>query len=163
SADPASACRRSDDRFRRHRARQPRPRFQPCLRLLPRHRHGRGGAAPLKTLRKLGAVEAQARIFSKNRGPALVVRKGNPLGLKGLADVARTGARLAQSDAAEPAARAGNIAAVEALVGKSMADAVFAHEIKQFPGRIGVMHRDLPEALVRGYADVALTHYHLIS
>src|SRR5262245_15273583 len=35
-----------------------------------------GGPAPLQALRKLGVVEPQARAFSKNRGRALVVRKG---------------------------------------------------------------------------------------
>jgi len=122
-----------------------------------------GGPVPLRALRKLGVVEPQARTFSKNRGRALVVRKGNPLGINGLADVARTGARLAQADMVEAAARAGNIAAVEALVGKSASDAVFAHEVKEFPGRLGITHRDVPEALARGYADVGLTQYHLIS
>ncbi len=122
-----------------------------------------GGPAPLQALRKLGVIEPQVRTFSKNRGRALVVRKGNPLGINGLADVARAGARLAQADMVEAAARAGNIAAVEALVGKSVGDAVFAHEVKEFPGRLGITHRDLPEALARGYADVGLTQHHLIS
>jgi len=123
-----------------------------------------GGPVPLRDLRKFGVLEAQARYFSKNRGPALLVRKGNPLGIQGLADVARTGARLAQSDAAvEAGARAGNRAAVEALIGKSAADAFFAKEVGHFPGRLGIMHRDLPEMLARGYADVGLTQYHLVS
>jgi hypothetical protein len=122
-----------------------------------------GGPAPLKALRRLGAIEPQARVFSKNRGRALLVRKGNPLGINGLADVARTGARLAQADTVEAAARSGNIAAVEALVGKSTADAIFDHEIEHFPGRLGITHRDVPEAVARGYADVGLTQYHLIS
>src|SRR5262249_44256056 len=84
-----------------------------------------GGPAPLQALHNLGVVEPQVRAFAKNRGRALVVRKGNPLGITSLEDVARTGARLAQADAVEAAARAGNIAAVEALVGKSVADARF--------------------------------------
>ena len=57
-----------------------------------------GGPAPLQALRKLGAVEPQARFFSRNRGRALLVRKGNPLGIRALADIARTGARVAQAD-----------------------------------------------------------------
>jgi hypothetical protein len=122
-----------------------------------------GGPAPLQALHKLGVVEPQVRTFSKNRGRALVVRKGNPLDINGLTDVARTGARLAQADRVEAAARAGNIAAVEALVGKSVSDAVFAHEVEQFPGRLGITHRNVPEALARDYADVGLTQYHLIS
>ena len=57
-----------------------------------------GGPAPLQELRKLAVLEPQARYFSKNRGRALLVLKGNPLGIHGLADVARTGARVAQAD-----------------------------------------------------------------
>ena len=121
------------------------------------------GPAPLRALRGFGVIEPQARVFSKNRGRALLVRRGNPLGIKGLADVARTGARLAQADSVEAAARSGNIKFVEALIGKSNSDAVFAHEVLHFPGRLGITHRDVPEAVARGYADVGLTQYHLIS
>ena len=122
-----------------------------------------GGPAPLQALRKLGVVEPQARFFCRNRGRALLVRKGNPLGIKELADVARTGARLAQADSVEAGARAGNRAAIEALIGKEAADALFANEVEHFPGRLGIAHRDVPEMLARGYADVGLTQYHLIS
>src|SRR5215813_9110576 len=74
-----------------------------------------GGPAPQRELHKLGVVEPQARYFSRNRGRALLVRRGNPLGIHSLADVASTGARLAQADSVEAGARAGNRAAVEAL------------------------------------------------
>ena len=122
-----------------------------------------GGPAPLRELRKLGVLEPQARYFSKNRGRALLVRKGNPLGIQGLADVARTGARVAQADEIEAGARAGNRAAIEALIGKAGTDAFYAREVKHFPGRLGITHRDVPEMIARGYADVGLTQYHLIS
>jgi hypothetical protein len=49
------------------------------------------------------------------------------------------------------------------MIGKSTADAVFAAEVPHFPGRLGIVHRDLPEMVARGYADVAFTQYHLIS
>jgi hypothetical protein len=122
-----------------------------------------GGPAPLQQLRKLGVLEPQARFFSRNRGRALLVRKGNPFGINGLGDVARTGARLAQADSVEAGARAGNRAAIEGLIGKPAADAFFANEVEHFPGRLGITHRDVPEMLARGYADVGLTQYHLIS
>jgi hypothetical protein len=122
-----------------------------------------GGPAPLKALRKLGIVEAQAKFFSRNRGRALLVRKGNPLGIHDLADVSRTGARVAQADSVEAGARTGNRAAIEALIGKPAADAFFANEVEHFPGRLGITHRDVPEMVARGYADVGLTQYHLIS
>jgi hypothetical protein len=122
------------------------------------------GPAPLRELRKQGVLEPQARYFSKNRGPALLVHKGNPLGIRSLADVARKRARFAQADAAaEMGARSANRAAVEELTGKPAAAALFAQEVERFPGRLGIMHRDLPEMLARDYADVALTQYHLVS
>src|SRR5262245_35093025 len=122
-----------------------------------------GGRTPLQQLLKLGVIEPQARSFSKNRGRALVVRKGNPLGIHSLVDIARTGARIAQADSVEAGARSGNRAAVEALVGKATAEAIFAREVEHFPGRLGITHRDVPEMIARGYADLGLTQYHLIS
>lgn len=122
-----------------------------------------GGPAPQRELRKLGVVEPQARYFSRDRGRALLVRKGNPLGIHGLADVARTGARVAQADSVQAGARAGNRAAIEALIGKTAADAFFSKEVEHFAGRLGITHRDVPEMIARGYADVGLTQYHLIS
>jgi len=123
-----------------------------------------GGPDPLRQLRKAGVIEPQARFFSKNRGLALLVRKGNPLGIRGLADVIRTGARIALPDAIEEAgSRARYRTAVDELIGTPAADAFFAAEVAHFPGRIGIVHRDFPEMIARGYADVALTQYHLIS
>ena len=116
---------------------------------------------PLRQLRKAGVVEEQARFFSRNRGLALLVRRGNPLGVHGLADVTRAGARVALSDSGD--VRVKCRAAADELLGKPAADALFAAEVPSFPGRLGVMHRDLPEMVARGYADVALTWYHLVS
>jgi extracellular solute-binding protein len=121
------------------------------------------GPEPLREVRKLGAIEPQARFFSRNRGPALLVRKGNPLGIHALTDIARTGARIALPNAVEAAARARYRTAIEGLIGKPASDALFAAEVPDFPGRLGIVHRDLPEMLARGYADAAFTQYHLVS
>src|SRR5215468_6532663 len=58
--------------------------------------------------------------------------------------------------------RAKCLTAAEELLGKPAADALLAAETT-FPGRLGIMHRDLPEMVARGYADVAFTWYHLVS
>src|SRR6516165_7422829 len=122
------------------------------------------GPAPLRQERKLGVIEPQARYFAKNRGLALLVRKGNPHGINDLTDVARTGARIALPDAAlEAGSRARYRTAVDELIGKTAAEALFAAEVSHFRGRLGIVHRDFPEMVARGYADVALTQYHLIS
>lgn len=122
------------------------------------------GPEPLRQLRSLKLIEPQARFFSKNRGLALLVRKGNPLGITGLADVAGKRARVALPDAVEEAAsRARYRAAVSGLIGEAAADAFFAAEAAHFAGRLGIVHRDFPEMVARGYADVGLTQYHLVS
>jgi hypothetical protein len=120
-----------------------------------------GYPEPLRQLRGLGVIEPQARFFCKNRGVALLVGKGNPLGIQGLADVTRTKARLALPDSGD--VRTQCRAAADAVLGNPAADALFAAEVASFPGRLGIMHRDLPEMVARGYADVAFTWYHLVS
>jgi len=120
-----------------------------------------GYPEPLRQLRQLGVIEPQARVFCKNRGVALLVRTGNPLGIQGLADVTRTSARIALPDSGD--VRAQCRAAADTLLGKAAADTLFAAEVPSFPGRLGIMHRDLPEMLARSYADAAFTWYHLVS
>ena len=120
-----------------------------------------GYPEPLRQLRELGLIEPQARFFCKNRGVALLVRKGNPLGIQRLADVTRTSARIALPDSGD--VRTQCRAAADALLGKPAADALFAAEVRSFAGRLGIMHRDLPEMVARSYADVAFTWYHLVS
>jgi hypothetical protein len=121
------------------------------------------GPEPLREVRRLGAIEPQARFFSRNRGPALLVRKGNPLRIHALTDIARIGARIALPNSVEAAARARYRVAIEGMIGKAASDALFAAEVPDFPGRLGIVHRDLPEMVARGYADVAFTQYHLVS
>ena len=68
--------------------------------------------------------------------------------------------RIALSDTGD--VRSKCLAATEELLGRPAADALVAAEVS-FPGRLGIMHRDLPEMVARGYADVAFTWYHLVS
>jgi hypothetical protein len=120
-----------------------------------------GYPEPLRQMRRLGVIGPTARFFCKNRGVALLVRKGNPLGIRGLPHVTRAGIRIALPDAGD--VRAKCRAAAEGLLGETGANALFAAEVQHFPGRLGIMHRDLPEMIARGYADVAFTWRHLVS
>ena len=120
-----------------------------------------GYLEPLRHLRKLGVVDREARFFSRNRGVALLVRKGNPLGIRELSDVLKVGTRIALPDTGD--VRSKCLAAAEALLGKSAVDALLAVNIASFAGSLGLMHRDLPEMVARGYADVAFTWHHLVS
>jgi phage tail protein X len=120
-----------------------------------------GYPGPLRQLHELGVLEAQARFFCRNRGVTLLVRKGNPCGIRGLDDVLRSGTRIALPDAGDVRAKCRE--AAEALLGKSGAAALFAAEVPKFPGRLGIMHRDLPEMVARSYADAAFTWHHLVA
>ena len=120
-----------------------------------------GYPEPLRQLRQAGVIEPEARFFCKNRGVSLLVRKTNPFGIHDLADVVRTGARMALPDSGD--VREKCRAAAEALLGRPAANALFAAEVPSFPGRLGIMHRDLPEMVARSYADVAFTWHHLVS
>jgi hypothetical protein len=120
-----------------------------------------GYPEPLRELRRRGVIGPEARFFCKNRGVALLVRKGNPLGIHGLSNVVRAGVQIALPDAGD--VRAKCRAAADHLLGEPTANALFAAEVRSFPGRLGIMHRDLPEMIARGYADVAFTWRHLVS
>lgn len=120
-----------------------------------------GYIEPLRQLRKLGVVDREARVFSRNRGVALLVRKGNPLGISGLSDALKPGVRIALPDTGD--VRSKCLAVTDAALGKSATDALVTAEIANFAGRLGIMHRDLPEMVARDYADVAFTWYHLVS
>lgn len=127
-----------------------------------------GYPEPLRQLHQRGGRIAGAFLFvriavsrCKNRGVALLVRKGNPLGIRGLSDLLRASTRIALPDAGDVRAKCRS--AAEALLRKPTADALFAGEVRSFPGRLGIMHRDLPDMVARSYADVAFTWYHLVT
>jgi hypothetical protein len=120
-----------------------------------------GYPEPLRQLHQRGVIEPQVRFFCRNRGVSLLVRRGNPLGIQSLGDVPRAGTRIALPDAGDVRAQCRE--AADTLLGKPGADALFAAEVRSFPGRLGIMHRDLPEMVARSYADVAFTWRHLVS
>src|ERR1700756_2927923 len=64
-----------------------------------------GYPEPLRQLHERGVVESQARFFCRNRGVTLLVRKGNPLGIRGLSDVLHAGTRIALPDAGDVRAK----------------------------------------------------------
>jgi hypothetical protein len=96
-----------------------------------------GGAAQLAKLREAFIVEAQARIFARNRGPSLLVAAGNPIGVQGVEDLARSGIRVVMASENEPGARRQYIDALSALVGEETARSILARETVAFPGRLG--------------------------
>jgi ABC-type sulfate transport system substrate-binding protein len=122
------------------------------------------GAAPLAQLHKASIVGGEARIFARNRGLSLLVAAGNPLAVEGIADLARPGIRVVRvvmASASEPGARRQYIAAMETLIGEEAVRSILSRETETFPGRLGIQHRDVLQAIASGYADVGIIFHHL--
>jgi hypothetical protein len=119
------------------------------------------GENPLRDLRRDGIVRAQARLFARNRGLALLVRRGNPLGIASVADLQNPQVRIVMASATEPGARGQYIQALEALMGESATKTMLAREAVTFEGRLGIQHRDILEALAKLHANVGIIFAHL--
>jgi len=119
------------------------------------------GAAPLRQLRKASKVEAEARVFARNRGLSLLVAAGNPIGIRSLDDLARRDIRVVMASESEPGARQQYISALEGLIGQEAAKSIVNHETVTFPGRLGIQHRDVLQAIAGREADVGIIFHHL--
>jgi hypothetical protein len=120
-----------------------------------------GGAPPLKQLRRAGIVDDQAHVFARNRGLSLLVASGNPLAIDKLFDLERASIRVVLASENEPGARSQYLAALSALLGEQATQAILAHELTVFPGRLGIQHRDVLYAIATGKADVGIIFHHL--
>jgi len=120
-----------------------------------------GGAEPLKALREAAVIEGPARIFARNLGMALLVPAGNPLAISGVEDLARPDVRIVMATAAEPGARALYTTSLEAMLGREKLASILARETTTFPGRLGIQHRDVLQAIASGRADAGIIFRHL--
>lgn len=119
------------------------------------------GAAPLKALRKASIVDAEARVFARNLGLALVVAAENPLAVHRLDDLDRADVRIVMASESEPGARRQYISALEGLLGRQRTRAILARETVTFPGRLGIQHRDVIHAVASRAAEVGIIFHHL--
>jgi Bacterial extracellular solute-binding protein len=120
-----------------------------------------GGAAPLKRLREASIVEGEARVFARNRGLSLMVAAGNPHAIKHVGDLAGSGIRVVMASENEPGARNQYIAALDSLVGPRATRSILARATVNFTGRLGIQHRDVPQAIAQHHADVGIIFHHL--
>jgi len=120
-----------------------------------------GGAAPLTRLRKALLVEPEARVFARNRGLSLLVAASNPVGIRRLDDLVHRALHIVMASESEPGARHQYIAALEALIGQAQVKSILAHETVTFPGRLGIQHRDVLQAIAGRDADVGIIFHHL--
>ena len=90
-----------------------------------------------------------------------MVAAGNPLGIQSLEDLARRAIRVVMTSESEPGAWHQYISALEALIGQEATKSILTHETATFPGRLGIQHRDVPQAIVARDADVGIILHHL--
>lgn len=103
---------------------------------------------------------APPRPYARNRGCALLVRRGNPRGVRGVADLARDEVAVAMSSPQrEPASYASYAATLAAQGGVDLPARVLAKPNTWMPNR--VHHRETPQAVAQGIVDAAPLYRHL--
>lgn len=98
-------------------------------------------------------------LYARNRGVGLLVRKGNPLGIASARDLARPDVRVAiSSPDREPASYDSYAALIRNQGGQETLEAILAKPSTLHPVR--VHHRENPQMLFEGRADVAPMYSH---
>jgi hypothetical protein len=118
------------------------------------------GAEPLRQLASAGIVESRAVVFARHRGLGLLLKQD-------LADVSDIGTfsdrvgRIVIASESEPGARNQYRTTLEAMIGKDATSQLLAREVRTFPGRLGIQHRDVPYAVLNSIADGGIIFSHL--
>lgn len=119
----------------------------------------------LKVLADKGLLQPSSPMM-KSRGQVLLLPKGNPKGIRSVADLGRPGVRLFMSNPRTE--QASYVVYKETLqrlahrqgVALPFLDDSGVDSEKVYYGE-SIHHREAPEAVARGYADTALIYYHL--
>jgi hypothetical protein len=118
------------------------------------------GRQPLSALASAGIVGDRAVAFARHRGLGLLLRRD----LSDVDDVAafqRRAERIVLASESEPGARNQYRATLNALIGTEPTTDLMNREIRTFPGRLGIQHRDVPYAVLNGLADGGIIFSHL--
>ncbi len=120
-----------------------------------------GGVTALQRLHRSGLLAGEARLFARNRGIGLLARAGNPLGIRSIQDLLRPDIKIATAGPAETAARDLYVRTLDHFLGRAQAAAVLNRAVDDFPGRLGVQHRDVPMAVAENRAGAGIIFHHL--
>ncbi|MEO1236290.1 MAG: substrate-binding domain-containing protein [Planctomycetota bacterium] len=120
-----------------------------------------GGKRPLTRLADAGIVEPTAVPFARHNGLGILLRRDHADGIDTLADLAAADHRLVIATPYEAGARRQYLKTLDVLIGHESAANLMARDIKTFPGRIRIQHRDVPFALLTDQADAGLIFGHL--
>jgi hypothetical protein len=119
-----------------------------------------GGMGPLRQLASAGIVENRAVVFARHRGLGLLLKRD----LAEVNDLKRFDvrvARIALASESELGARDQYRETLEALIGKEATEQLMSREVRTFPGRLGIQHRDVPYAILNDIADGGIIFSHL--
>jgi len=117
------------------------------------------GPRQQKRLKDLDYIDSYA-VYARNRGVVLLVRKGNPLNVRTVADLARPDVRVAiSSPQREPASFESYAATLRAQGGADLPAVVLAKATTVSPA--SVHHRENAQFVFDGRADVAPMYAHL--
>jgi molybdate transport system substrate-binding protein len=98
-------------------------------------------------------------VFARNRGSVLLVRAGNPKNIRGIEDLMRSDVRVAiSSPAREPASFESYANTLRAQGGAQLPDLILKKSTTISPS--AVHHRENPQFIFDGAADVAPMYYH---
>ncbi|HUV51339.1 MAG TPA: substrate-binding domain-containing protein [Anaerolineae bacterium] len=103
--------------------------------------------------------------FIQNRGNVLLIKKENPKNISGIADLARTNVRLFLSNPkTEAMSYKGYVDTIKGLAEREGVDLSFLSDgLSGTKVEYGerIHHREAPQAIMDGRADVAIIYYHL--
>ncbi|HYA46053.1 MAG TPA: substrate-binding domain-containing protein, partial [Burkholderiales bacterium] len=101
----------------------------------------------------------QWSIYTRNRGVVLLIRAGNPKNIRGIADLARDDVRVAMSSPVrEPASFESYSNTLRAQGGNEFPELILGKASTISP--VAVHHRENPQFIADGKADVAPMYYH---
>jgi hypothetical protein len=120
-----------------------------------------GGEEALRQLADAGIAGRRATIFARHRGLGLLVRKD--LAVTDIKTFASGAQGVIMASESEAGARTQYRATLAALTDQQTITRLFADEIHDFPGRLGIQHRDVPYAILNNVADGGIIFAHLAS
>jgi molybdate transport system substrate-binding protein len=116
------------------------------------------GPRQQRRLKAAGHVEGWS-VYARNRGVVLLVRAGNPKNIRGIADLMRHDVRVAMSSPVrEPASFESYSTTLRAQGGGEFPDRLLRKAGTMSP--VAVHHRENPQFIYDGAADVAPMYYH---
>lgn len=120
-----------------------------------------GGPGAMRKLAQAGIVLPHSTVFAKHRGLGLLISRPKAAQIKSLDDLVASNARLILATPNEAGARRQYLRTLDALVGPTGRQSLLSREQPSFPGRLGIQHRDVPFALLEGYAEAGIIFGHL--